>query len=299
MAFGHLYCCASAIASKLALLSASKYICKKIGLLILLNIFGFLRLSFIDILDILLVALIIFVVFRWIRGSSAMSIFVAIISLYALRFIVGVFNMKLMSGILGQLLDVGVIALIIIFQPEIRRFLITFGNNYLMKAGKGGFLGKLLGRNRGKMGSAAVQEITEACRAMSEQKTGALIVIPHNTSLDYIVETGDRIDANINRRLIMNLFFKNSPLHDGAVIMSNNHIIAARCTLPITDKTDIPAHYGMRHKAAIGITENTDADVIVVSEETGQISFVKGGNVTPINNINELKLLLNDSFEKE
>ena len=283
----------------LPLCSLNRYICKKIGLLILLNIFGFLRLSFIDILDILLVALIIFVVFRWIRGSSAMSIFVAIISLYVLRFIVGVFNMKLMSGILGQLLDVGVIALIIIFQPEIRRFLITFGNNYLMKAGKGGFLGKLLGRNRGKMGSAAVQEITEACRAMSEQKTGALIVIPHNTSLDYIVETGDRIDANINRRLIMNLFFKNSPLHDGAVIMSNNHIIAARCTLPITEKTNIPAHYGMRHKAAIGITENTDADVIVVSEETGQISFVKGGNVTPINNINELKLLLNDSFEKE
>ncbi len=265
----------------------------------LLDVFGFLRLSLIDILDILLVAVIIFVVFRWIRGSSAMSIFAAIISLYILRFIVGAFNMKLMSGILGQLLDVGVIALIIIFQPEIRRFLISFGNNYLREAGKNGFLGKLLGQNRTKMDNAAVQEVTEACRTMSEQKTGALIVFPHNSSLDYIIETGDRIDANINRRLILNLFFKNSPLHDGAVIMSGNRIIAARCTLPITEKTDIPAHYGMRHKAAIGITENTDADVIAVSEETGQISFVRGGNVTPINNLNELKLLLNDSLEKE
>lgn len=264
----------------------------------ILEIFGFLNLSLIDILDIFLVGLIIFVLFRWIRGSSAMSIFVAILSLYVIRVIVGALNMKLMSAIMGQVLDVGVIALIVIFQPEIRRFLIRFGNRYLMEAGKRGFMNKLFGRSVGQMGSEAVKEVTEACRSMSEQKTGALIVIPHNTSLDYIIETGDRIDSNINKRLIMNIFFKNSPLHDGAMIMSNNHIIAARCTLPITEKTDIPAHYGMRHKAAIGISESTDADVIVVSEETGRISFVKGGEVTPINNINELQLLLNNSFTK-
>ena len=143
-----------------------------------------------------------------------------------------------------------------------------------------------------------VTEIAEACREMSEQKTGALIVIPHISSLDFVIETGDRIDANINKRLIMNIFFKNSPLHDGAMVISNNHIIAARCTLPITEKTDIPAHYGMRHKAAIGISEETDADVIVVSEETGRISFVKGGNITPLSNANELQLLLNNSFAK-
>jgi DNA integrity scanning protein DisA with diadenylate cyclase activity len=134
---------------------------------------------------------------------------------------------------------------------------------------------------------------------MSEDKTGALIVIAHRTPLDDIISTGDTIDANIHRRLIMNLFFKNSPLHDGAMVISGDRIAAARCTLPITERTDIPASYGMRHKAAIGITEVSDADVIAVSEETGNISFIKGGEVTQINNINELKLLLNTSLGEE
>ena len=134
---------------------------------------------------------------------------------------------------------------------------------------------------------------------MSLDKTGALIVIQHETRLDYIIDTGDRIDANINRRLIMNLFFKNSPLHDGAVIINDGRVVAARCTLPITEKTDIPPSFGMRHKAAIGISEETDADVIVVSEETGNISFVKGGQVKRIGNINELKLLLTNSFSDQ
>jgi DNA integrity scanning protein DisA with diadenylate cyclase activity len=134
---------------------------------------------------------------------------------------------------------------------------------------------------------------------MSEDKTGALIVLEHKTPLDDIINTGDRIDASIHRRLITNLFFKNSPLHDGAMVISGNRIVAARCTLPITERTDIPANYGMRHKAAIGISEVSDADVIVVSEETGNISFIRGGEVTPIQNINELKLLLNNSIEEE
>lgn len=133
---------------------------------------------------------------------------------------------------------------------------------------------------------------------MSEEKTGALIVLTHKMPLDDIISTGDRIDAAIHRRLIANLFFKNSPLHDGAMIITGDRIEAARCTLPITERTDIPANYGMRHKAAIGITEVSDADVIVVSEETGGISFVKGGKVTPIQNINELKLLLNTAVEE-
>jgi DNA integrity scanning protein DisA with diadenylate cyclase activity len=134
---------------------------------------------------------------------------------------------------------------------------------------------------------------------MSEDKTGALIVIAHNSPLNDIISTGDRIDASIHRRLIMNLFFKNSPLHDGALVISGGKIVAARCTLPITSKTNIPANFGMRHKAAIGITEDTDADAIVVSEETGRISFVKGGTVTPIQNINELKLLLSTALSEE
>lgn len=259
---------------------------------------GFLQLSIADILDIILLGLIIFFMFRWIRGSSAMSIFVAIVSLYLIRIVVDAFNMRLMTAIMDMVLDVGVLALIVIFQPEIRKFLIRLGNRYMNNAKGREIIDKILGKKNGTNMSASeeVNEITEACRRMSEEKTGALIVITHKNPLEEVIGTGDRIDAGIHRRLITNLFFKNSPLHDGALVISGDRIVAARCTLPITERTNIPAHYGMRHKAAIGITEESDADAIVVSEETGKISFVKNGSVTAINNINELKLMLNASF---
>lgn len=258
-----------------------------------LAIFGFLNMSLTDIFDILLVAFLILIIFKWLKGSAAMSIFLAIVSLYVIRVIVATLDMKMTNAMMETILDVGVIALIVIFQPEIRRFLMQIGNRYIAKAGeKNGIISKILGIGKKNTGIEAVQEISEACRTMSEDKTGALIVFPNATSLADIISTGDRIDANVNRRLILNLFFKNSPLHDGAVIIDGDRIVAARCTLPITDKTDIPAHYGMRHKAAIGISEASDASVVVVSEETGNISYVKGGNIQTINNVNELKLLL-------
>ncbi len=238
-----------------------------------LEIFGFLSLSAIDILDILMVAVILYVLFRWIRGSSAMNIFIAII-----------------------LLLIGLLALIIIFQPEIRHFLIRVG-------GSSSWWRKMIGRlveGRGaNVAEKTVEEIAEACRVMGEQKTGALIVIPGQDSLQYIVETGDRLDAMVSRRLILNLFFKNSPLHDGAMIVRGDRIVAARCTLPITSRTDIPASFGMRHKAAIGITEESDATVVVVSEETGHISYVKEGRLRPIENTYDLKLLLSPTLGKE
>lgn len=254
--------------------------------------FGFLNISFVDVIDILMVAILIYLVFRWIRGSAAMNIFIAIITLFVLRVVVAAFNMKLMSALLGTFIDVGVLALIVIFQPEVRHFLMRFGSRYGV-AGKGkDFINRLFGVQVKKMGSETVNEIAEACRSMSADKTGALIVLPRKDSLDYIIGTGDVVDASVGRRLIMNIFFKNSPLHDGAMIITGDRIQAARCTLPMTSRDDIPASYGMRHKAAIGISEETDADVIVVSEETGRVSFVRGGTITEISNINELKLLL-------
>ncbi len=261
-----------------------------------LEIFGFLKFHVTDMLDVLLVALLIYFIFRWIRDSAAMNIFVAVISIYVLRVIADALKMKLVSALLGTFIDVGVLAVIVIFQPEIRHFLMRFGSGSKIGVKTRKFINRFLGNEDKAMDNVSVKEITEACRSMSEQKTGALIVIPHHNSLDYVIETGDRIDAIINRRLIMNLFFKNSPLHDGAVIIDNYHILAARCTLPITERTDIPARYGMRHKAAIGITEETDADVIVVSEETGEISFGHGGKLTEISNINELKLKLGNAL---
>ena len=261
-----------------------------------LEIFGFLSLSAIDILDILMVAVILFLLFRWIRGSSAMNIFVAIILLLIVRVIVGSLNMKLMTSLMNTLFDVGLLALIIIFQPEIRHFLIRVG-------GSSSWWRKMIGRlveGRGaNVAEKTVEEIAEACRVMGEQKTGALIVIPGQDSLQYIVETGDRLDAMVSRRLILNLFFKNSPLHDGAMIVRGDRIVAARYTLPITSRTDIPASFGMRHKAAIGITEESDATVVVVSEETGRISYVKEGRLRPIENTYDLKLLLSPTLGKE
>ena len=262
---------------------------------------GFLQSSLADILDILLLGVIIFVAFRWLRGSSAMSIFVAIVSLYLIRVVTGAFNMRLMTAILDMILDVGVLAIIVIFQPEIRKFLIRLGNRYMNNAKGRALIDRILGKKQTAAieRSEEVNDLAEACRRMSEDKTGALIVITHKNPLEEVISSGDRIDAGIHRRLIMNLFFKNSPLHDGALVISGDRIVAARCTLPITTRTNIPASYGMRHKAAIGITEETDADAIVVSEETGKISFVSRGNVTPIQNINELKLLLNTALKEE
>ena len=264
----------------------------------ILALFGFLQLSIADILDILLLGLTIFFLFRWIRGSSAMSIFVAIVSLYVIRVLVSAFNMRLMTAMMDMVLDVGVLALIVIFQPEIRKFLIRLGNRYMNSSRGRAIINRILGKDTQTAisNNEAINDLTEACRRMSEEKTGALIVIAHKNPLEDIISTGDRIDAAIHRRLIMNLFFKNSPLHDGALVITGNRITAVRCTLPITENKNIPANYGMRHKAAIGITEESDADVVVVSEETGKISFVKAGQVTPIQNINELKLLLTESL---
>lgn len=257
----------------------------------ILGAFDFIQMSFTDILDIILLGLIIFVAFRWLRGSSAVSIFVAIISLYLIRVVVSAFNMRLIEAILDMVLDVGVLAIIVIFQPEIRKFLTKLGKGYMSNPKGRAFIDRLLGRSTAALGEyrEEANNIAEACFRMSESKTGALIVLTRNTSLDDVISSGDKIDANVHRRLITNLFFKNSPLHDGAVVIKGDKIVAARCTLPITERTDIPANYGMRHKAAIGITEETDADAIVVSEETGKVSFVSRGEVTPITNINELK----------
>ena len=262
-----------------------------------LALFGFLQLSLIEVLDILMVALIIYFLIRLIRNSSAMNIFLALIFLLVVQVVVTALGMKMMSVIMNTLLDVGVLAIIVIFQPEIRHLLNRIGSRTGITRRTGDVFNRILGIKEEPMGNAAVQEITEACRTMAGQKTGALIVIPHRNPLTDIIETGDRIDADINRRLILNLFFKNSPLHDGAMIISGNRIVAARCTLPITARTDIPASFGMRHKAAIGISEESDADVIVVSEETGNISFVNAGVLTPIQNMNELKLKLGAALE--
>ena len=258
-----------------------------------LELLGFLHLGIVDVLDIVVVAIVIYVVFRWLKGSSAMNILIAILALLAIRFVASAMNMKLLSTLLDAVINVGAIALIVIFQPEIRQFLSRLGRR------RGGWLDRLLGRKGEDLGAQASKEIVQACRDMAESRTGALIVILHKNALEDVIESGDRIDADIRSRLIENIFFKDSPLHDGAIIIGGGRIIAARCTLPITDRKDLPAKYGMRHKSAVGLTERSDADVIVVSEQRGTISFVRDGEIFPIAGMNELKLKLEPQKEKE
>ena len=258
--------------------------------------FEFVDIKIIDVLDILLVGILIYQVYKLIRGTAAISIFLGILLLYIVWIIVNALNMQLLSSIMGQIIGVGVIAIIVLFQQEIRKFLLRLGNKF---NGRGSsFLNKIFGSKDASIKLVELDELTQACRKMSETYTGALIVLAHTSSLEFVIETGDIIDAKINRRLIENLFFKNSPLHDGAVIIANNRIVAARCTLPITENPNIPANYGMSHRAATGMTENSDASVIVVSEETGNISFVKDGVIRTMSSITELRLAIEASYKQ-
>ena len=258
-----------------------------------LGIFGFLQFGWADVLDIGMVALLIYFLLRSIRGdSTVLNIVLVLALLLVAQAIASALNMRMMTVLLNALLDVGVLAIIIIFQPEIRHLM----NRIAMRTGisrrTGDLFNRLLGIKEEQLGSRSVEELAEAVRAMSAEKTGALIVIQHKSSMDEFMETGDRFDAEINRRLIMNIFFKNSPLHDGAMIIVGNRIAAARCQLPMTNRTDIPAHFGMRHRAAIGLSEDTDADVIVVSEEDGADRFVRNGELKEVESMQELRQLL-------
>lgn len=253
----------------------------------------FIHFNISDVLDIVAVAFLLYQVYKIIRGTTAINIFTGILLLYFLWFIVRALNMQLLSTILGQILGVGIIALIIVFQQEIRRFLLHLGSRF--NSHRYAWLQRFFKQRTHTRIELDIDSIARACRQMSECKTGALIVIERFSPLESYAETGDIIDARISSRLLQNLFFKNAPLHDGAVIISHNKIHAARCTLPISEQVYIPAQYGMRHRAAVGLTEQTDAIVVVVSEETGNISLVENAVISRMEGgANELRLKIED-----
>ena len=234
---------------------------------------GFIPFTLIDFIDIFLVASLMFGIYRASRGTSAPYIFFGIITICITWVMVRALNMELLSNILGQIVSVGIIALIIIFQPEIRRFLQIIG----MRQKEFDFIARMFSSTR-KKEDINTSPIVSACLDMSNSKTGALIVIRQKDDLLFIIENGITVDANLSVSLLKNIFFKNAPLHDGAVIIEGNRIVAAKCILPVT-QSDVPKDYGTRHRSAIGMSELTDAVVVVVSEETGSLSIVKGGQI--------------------
>jgi uncharacterized protein (TIGR00159 family) len=249
------------------------------------------KLTVFDIIDIVLVAIILFQVYRLIRGTAAFSIFLAIFFFYLFWLIVKALNMELVSSLLGQVIGVGVIALIIVFQQEVRRFLLKIGNRYIARNRFSLF--KFFSSVRELQGNPKdAEEIIRAAESMASKKIGALIVIGRTSRLDVYSEGGEVLKALISAELLETIFFKNSPLHDGAVLIEDSLILAARCPLPVTDQIALPTHFGMRHRAAIGMTEQTDALVVVVSEESGHITVVDNGNVTENVTTNELRQIL-------
>jgi len=237
-----------------------------------------------DIIDIVLVALILFQLYKLIKGTTVFSIFIAVFLIYLFWLIVKALKMELISSLLGQVIGVGVIALIVVFQQEVRRFLLIIGTRYI-KNSRFPIIRLLTSVKNEPGGPKEAEEIVRAAESMSVKKIGALIVIGRQSRFDIYTEGGEILKAIISAELLVTIFFKNSPLHDGAVLIEDGIILAARCPLPITDQVTLPPHFGMRHRAAVGMSEQTDALIIVVSEETGKISVVDEGiireNISP------------------
>ena len=229
-----------------------------------------------DIIDIVLVALMLYYIYRLMKESRSLNVFIGIMVFIVMwLFVSQILEMKLLGSIMDKLVSVGVLALIVLFQEEIRKFLYNLGANRRMRS-----LMKLFssgGHRKENAEKETIMPIVMACMSMVKRKVGALIVIERSAPLDDIVDTGDVIDAAINQRLIENIFFKNSPLHDGAMIISKKRIRAAGCILPVSHNVDIPKELGLRHRAAMGISQESDAIAIIVSEETGRISVAITG----------------------
>ncbi|MBX2844258.1 MAG: diadenylate cyclase CdaA [Flammeovirgaceae bacterium] len=238
---------------------------------------GFLEIRWVDILDIALVTILLYNIYKLIRGSVALKVSIGFLSIYLLYLVVKATEMELLSSILGQFMSVGVLGALIIFQNEIRKFLLLVGKTTSFRDFTFTNIFNF-GRSMEK-DNYDISPIIEAIKVLGGTNTGALIVISKNDDLKFFVETGDVLDAQISKRLLMSIFYKNSPLHDGAVIIHNNKIVAARCILPVSDNQNIPASMGLRHRAGIGISEVNHVAVLIVSEETGQLSYVFNGKI--------------------
>ncbi len=259
-----------------------------------MELFNFLEFGFLDLIDITLVAILLYYIYRLVKGTVAINIFIGIVVIYIIWELTKALNMDVLSGILGKFISVGVFALIVVFQQEIRKFLLMIGSTKFFTGNKllknFSFLQTKLKTN------TDVNSILTACIKMGSTKTGVLLVIERKNNLDFVKNTGDEMNISITQPILESIFYKNSPLHDGAVIIEGNNITATRVILPISNNQNIPNRFGLRHRAAIGITEKTDALALLVSEETGQISYIKNGAFVLFDNTDELKTILNNDL---
>ncbi|SDS10736.1 TIGR00159 family protein [Formosa sp. Hel1_31_208] len=256
--------------------------------------FKFWDFGIIDFIDVFLVAILLYYIYKLVKGTVAVNIFIGIIVVYLVWRVTDFLNMYMLHRIFDGFIKVGIIALIVVFQPEIRKFLLMVGSTNL--SGRGKFFKKMKFLKTESDSETDIIAIVSACQKMGSSKTGALIVIERNNNLDFLMNTGDEMNIKVTQPIIESIFFKNSPLHDGAIIIENNFVKATRVILPVNNEKNIPQRFGLRHRAAIGITEKTDAIALVVSEETGQISYIKYGEFVMFEDIQELTTLLNNDL---
>lgn len=252
--------------------------------------FKFWDFGIIDFIDVFLVAILLYYVYKLVKGTVAVNIFIGIIIIYLVWRVTDILDMYMLHRIFDGFIKVGIIALIVVFQPEIRKFLLMVGSTNL--SGRGKFFKKMKFLKTEAETETDINALVNACEKMSNSKTGALIVLERNNNLDFLTNTGDEMNIKVTQPIIESIFFKNSPLHDGAIIIENNVVKATRVILPINNDKTIPQRFGLRHRAAVGITEKTDAVALVVSEETGQISYIKNGEFVIFDDIQELTTLL-------
>lgn len=238
---------------------------------------GFLPVRFLDVLDVLIVGYLMYQIYKLLRGTIAFNIFIGVLTLYVVWWMVDQLQMDLLYQVLTQFVNVGVILIVVIFQPEIRRFLLFLGNNTLNRQIQ--IVGQFFGRENAITDERELQKqmLKRSLLRMSRRKTGALIVVANDVNLEGIVSKGVELDATISDVLLESIFNKESPLHDGAVVIANGKIQAASCVLPISDNQELPSYVGMRHRAAVGVTEKANVAVFVVSEENGRIAMTHGG----------------------
>jgi len=234
----------------------------------------FLDVTWVDLVDVGLVAILLYQVYKMIRGSLAVNIFLGILALYLIYLVVKAAQMELLATILGQFMGVGVLAMIILFQPELRKFLLVIGRS--TELNRDFFKSLAYWRTR-YHDDFDISQVIEALKTLKATHTGALIVFSRDSELKFYVETGDPIDSEVSKRLILSIFNKNSPLHDGAIIVNKGRIKAARCVLPVSENDHLPPYFGLRHRSALGMSEVTDTLIVAVSEETGRLVLARNG----------------------